>query len=52
MKYDEENIGVVDGAKLMKKLGITISDSGNKPTGLPEAVQARETTPPASECHQ
>ena len=28
-RYDDENIGVIDGSKFMKKLGISLADKGS-----------------------
>ncbi|XP_067932216.1 EF-hand calcium-binding domain-containing protein 6-like [Watersipora subatra] len=51
-KYDDENIGVIDGSKFMKKLGISLADAKASSTGNVElpvmlSQEAVSPTPPA-----
>ena len=48
-RYDEDNIGVIDGSKFMKKLGISLSDHKASSTArmdIPVNTDGRIITPP------
>lgn len=48
-RYDEENAGVIDGSKFMKKLGISLTDHKASATGrmnIPVNTDGKLITPP------